>query len=40
MIKLKKQGIDAKMYLMKDYVHGFNNLDLKKIGVSEYHRGT
>lgn len=25
---------------MKDYIHGFNNFDLKNFGVKEYHNGT
>lgn len=25
---------------MKDYIHGWNNFDLKNFGISEYHNGT
>ena len=38
-LNLKKAGVDVKLYLMKDYIHGFNSFDTK-FGISEYHQGT
>jgi len=28
------------LILMKDYIHGFNNMDTNYVGVDEYRRGT
>jgi acetyl esterase/lipase len=39
-LRLKKLGVDAKLYLMRDYMHGFNNFDMKSFGITEYHNGT
>ena len=38
-LKLHKLGVESKLYLMKDYMHGFNNFDMS-MGISEYHNGT
>jgi acetyl esterase/lipase len=38
-LRLKKLGVDSKLYLMKEYIHGFNSFDMK-LGISEYHNGT
>jgi acetyl esterase/lipase len=38
-LRLKKQGVDVKLYLMKDYIHGFESFDMK-FGITEYHNGT
>jgi hormone-sensitive lipase len=38
-LRLKKLGVDSKLYIMKDYIHGFNNFDMK-FGIQEYHNGT
>ena len=38
-LRLKRLGVDVKLYLMKDYIHGFNSFDTK-MGVDEYHNGT
>ena len=40
MVRLKKLGVDCKVYLLKDYPHGFGNMDLKKIGVAEVNNAT
>jgi hypothetical protein len=37
MLRLKKVGIDCKMYLMKEYLHGCNQMDTKGFGIDEYH---
>ena len=38
-LRLKKLGIDSNLYIMKDYIHGFNSFDTP-LGISEYHNGT
>jgi len=40
MLRLKKLGVDTKLFYMKDYMHGFNSFDMKNFGISEYHNGT
>ena len=39
MMRLKKQGVDCKMYFMKDYLHGANQMDTRGFGISEFHNG-
>jgi len=36
---LKLRGF-CQLILMKDYIHGFNNLDTNYVGIDEYSRGT
>ena len=38
-LKLKKAGVDVKLILMKDYIHGFDELDIKN-GIKEYRNAT
>ena len=38
-LRLKNNGVDAKIYLMKDYIHGFCSFDMKSFGIDEYHNG-
>ena len=40
MTRLKKLGVDSKVYFMKDYIHGFNSFDISIGGVTEYKNGT
>jgi len=39
-LRLKQLGVDAKLYIMKEYMHGFNSFDTKSFGITEYHNGT
>ena len=36
---LKLKG-HCQIILMKDFIHGFNNMDTNYVGVNEYRRGT
>jgi acetyl esterase/lipase len=38
--KLRKSNVDARLILMKDYIHGFNSFDIKRIGIDEFKNGT
>ena len=39
-LRLTNLGVDTKLYLMKDFVHGFNSFDMKSFGISEYRSAT
>ena len=36
-LRLKKLGVDARIYLMKEYPHGFCSFDMKMFGIVECH---
>ena len=38
--KLLKVGGKCEIYLMKDHIHGFNNIDTNYVGVNEFRRST
>ena len=38
--RLLKAGNTCKMHLMKEFVHGFHNMDIKLQGIDEYRRAT
>lgn len=38
-LKLKKLGVDVKLLLMKEYIHGFDSFDVKN-GIKEYRNAT
>jgi hypothetical protein len=37
MLRLSKLGIDTKIYFMKDFIHGCNQMSSKGFGMEEYH---
>ena len=38
--RLLKNGGKCEIYLMKDHIHGFNNIDTNYVGVNEFRRAT
>ena len=38
--RLLKNGCDAEVIVMEDFIHGFCNMDMPQFGVNEYKRGT
>ena len=38
--KILKLGGHCQVILMKDFIHGFNNMDTNVVGIEEYRRGT
>lgn len=38
-LRLKRLGVDCHLFLMKEYIHGFDNLDVKN-GISEFANAT
>ena len=39
-LRMLKLGRQCQIILMKDYIHGFNNMDINYAGIDEYRRGT
>ena len=39
-IRILKVGGQARLIMMKDYIHGFQSMDVKLVGIEEYRRGT
>ena len=39
-LRILKLGGSCQIILMKDYIHGFNNMDTNYVGIDEYRRGT
>lgn len=40
LIRLIKNDRNVKLYIMKEHIHGFCNMDTKFIGIDEFKRGT
>ena len=40
MLRLQKLGVESKLILMKDYIHGSSSFDMERGGVREYRRST
>lgn len=38
-LKLEKAGVDVKIKVLKEFIHGYSHLDLKYVGVKEFSRG-
>ena len=39
-VQILKNGGQADVLVMQDFIHGFCNMDVKGFGVNEYRRGT
>lgn len=39
-MRLLKLGNYCQVIMMKDFIHGFNNIDINLFGIEEYRRGT